>query len=136
MPPDHLPPIPSVAQYKAALSAIREQLSDGHKAMLRAQYRAPERTLTASELAVAAQYRSYHGTNLQYGKMSVRLRAVLGYWDDGGAASYVFSRFTPPGAAGNPEWLFVMHDAVAQALTELGWFDHWRHEEAHDHGAE
>jgi hypothetical protein len=41
-------------QYKVALSAIRNQLSDGHIAMLRAQYRAPERALTASELAIAA----------------------------------------------------------------------------------
>jgi hypothetical protein len=61
--------------------------------------------------------------NLQYGRMGILLRTILGYWDDGGVASYVLSRFTPPGAAGNPEWLCVMHDEVAQALRELGWFD-------------
>jgi hypothetical protein len=109
-------------QYKAALSVIRNQLSDGHIAMLRAQYLAPERALTASELAIAAQYRSYHGANLQYGRMSLLLRHALGYWEDG-VASSVLSWFIPPGAAGNPEWLCVMHEAVAQALTELGWFD-------------
>jgi hypothetical protein len=124
MSPDHLPPIPPVVQYKATLGILRSQLSNGHMAMLRAQYLAPKRTLTAAELAAAAHYRSYHGANLQYGRMSVRLREILGYWYDGGAASYVFSRFIPPGAAGNPEWLFVMHDEVAQALTDLGWFDH------------
>jgi len=123
MPSDRLPPIPSVAHYKAALNAARGQLSDGHLAMLRAQYFAPERALTASQLAAAANYRSYHGANLQYGRMSVLLRTILGYWDDGGVASYVFSRFTPPDAAGNPEWHCVMHDEVAQALSELGWFD-------------
>ena len=42
MPPEHLQPIPSVVQYKAALSVIRNQLSDGQLAMLRAQYFAPE----------------------------------------------------------------------------------------------
>ena len=127
MPPEHPPPIPSVVQYKAAFSVIRGQLSEGHIAMLRAQYLAPERALTASELAIAAQYRSYHGANLQYGRMSVLLRHVLGYWEDG-VASYVLSWFIPPGAAGNPEWLCVTHAAVAQALTELGWFDHWEHD--------
>jgi hypothetical protein len=35
----------------------------------------------------------------------------------------VLSWFIPPGAAGNPEWLCVMHAAVAEALTELGWFN-------------
>jgi 5-methylcytosine-specific restriction enzyme A len=122
MPSARFPPIPSVAHYKAALNAARGQLSDGQLAMLRAQYFAPERTLTASQLAAAANYRSYHGANLQYGRMSLLLRHVLGYWEDG-VASYVLSWFVPPGAAGNHEWLFVMHEAVAEALTELGWFD-------------
>jgi len=123
MPPTHLPPIPAVARYMAALGAIRRRLSEGQLAMLRAQYHAPERALTAAELAVAARYRSYHGANLQYGRMSLLLRQALGYWEDGGVASYALSWFIPPGRAGNPEWLCVMHDEVAQALAELGWFD-------------
>ena len=130
MSPAARPPIPSAAQYAAAFSAIRKWLSAGQLAMLRAQYHAPERTLTASELAVAARYRSYHGANLQYGRMSLLLRQALGYWDDGGVASYVLSWFIPPGRAGNREWLCVMHDEVAQALTELGWFEHSEHEDA------
>jgi hypothetical protein len=136
MPAAHLPSIPSVAQYTVALSAIRAWLSDGQLAMLRTQYRASERTLTASELATAAQYRSYRGTNLQYGRMGVLLRDALGYWGDGSAASYVLSGFIPPGVAGNSEWLFVMHDEVAQALTELGWFDHWEHDEGQEQASD
>jgi hypothetical protein len=121
----HLPPIPSVARYKDALRIVREQLNDGQIAMLRAQYLAPDRTMTATELAVAAGYRSYRGTNLQYGKMGQLVRDVLGY-DAEGAASYVLSLFCPPHSVGNPEWLFVMHEKVAQALHELGWFRHWK----------
>ena len=136
MPPAHLPPIPPVAQYIGAFSAIRKRLSQGQLAMLRAQYHAPERTLTASDLAVAARYRSYHGANLQYGRMSLLLRHVLGYWEDDGVASYALSWFIPPGRAGNPEWLCVMHDEVAQALTGLGWFEHADHEEAYGRGDE
>jgi hypothetical protein len=73
MPSDRLPPIPSVAHYKAALIAARGQLSDGHLAMLRAQYFAPQRTLTASQLAAAANYRSY---------------GELAIWKDGYPSSY------------------------------------------------
>jgi hypothetical protein len=54
--------------------------------------------------------------------MSLLLRHVLGYWEEG-VASSVLSWFIPPGAAGNFEWLGVMHEEVAQALSELGWFD-------------
>jgi hypothetical protein len=130
MSPAQRPPIPSTAQYVAAFSAIRPWLSAGQLAMLRAQYHAPERTLTASELAMAAGYRSYHGANLQYGRMSLLLRQALGYWDDRGVASYALSWFIPPGRAGNSEWLCVMHDEVFQALAELGWFEHAEHADA------
>ena len=129
--PSHLPPIPSVARYKEALRAVYDLLNDGQRAMLRAQYLAPKRTMTATELAAVAGYRSYRGTNLQYGKMGQLLRDVLDYNEDG-AACYVLSRFYPPRAVGNPEWLFVMHDKVAQALKELDWFCHWESDGATD----
>src|SRR4051812_37330778 len=116
-----LPPIPSVARYKEAFHAVDQLLNDGQRAMLRAQYLAPDRTMTATELATVAGYRSYRGTNLQYGKMGQLLREVLDY-NEVGAASYVLSLFYPPQSMGNPEWLFVMHDKVARALKELGWF--------------
>ena len=115
------PPIPSVARYKAAFRAVHDLLNDGQRAMLRAQYLASDRTMTATELAVVAGYRSYSGANLQYGKMGQLLRAVLDY-NEAGAASYVLSLFYPPQSVGNPEWLFVMHDNVAWALKELDWF--------------
>jgi hypothetical protein len=79
--------------------------------------------MTATELATVAGYWSYRGTNLQYGKMGQLLRDVLDY-HEAGAACYVLSLFHPPQSVGNPEWLFVMHDKVAQALKELGWFRH------------
>jgi hypothetical protein len=118
-----LPPIPSVARYKQAFRVVDHLLNDGQRAMLQAQYLAPDRTLTATELAIAAGYRSYRGTNLQYGRMGQLLREVLDY-NEAGAASYVLSLFYPPQSVGNPEWLFVMHDKVARALKELGWFRH------------
>lgn len=89
--------------------------------MLCAQYRAPDHSLTATELAQAAGYQSFHGANLQYGKMGTLLREVLDYWDEGGQASYVLSFFYPPNSRGNSDWLFAMHGNVVRALKELGW---------------
>jgi hypothetical protein len=53
-----LPPIPSVARYKAAFRAVDQLLNDGQRAMLRGQYLAPDRTMTATELATVAGYRA------------------------------------------------------------------------------
>jgi len=72
------PRIPHVRAYKHALQDLRSHLSDGQFAMLYAQYLAPAHTMTATELATAACYKSYHGANLQYGLMSYRLRERLG----------------------------------------------------------
>jgi len=90
--------------------------------MLHAQYIASAHAITATELAAAASYKSYHGANLQYGLMSYRLRERLSYWDVIDIHSYALSWFIEPGAQNNPEWLFVMHPEVAQALRELQWF--------------
>jgi hypothetical protein len=117
-----LPAVPSTTRYKQAFQAIRRALSDGQLAMLRAQYLAPDHTITATDLADAAGYKNFRGANLQYGKIGTMLREVLDYWDDSTQSSYVLSLFYAPGAVGNSDWLFVMHDEVAQALKELGWF--------------
>ena len=58
MRPHYLPSVPSVAKYKAAFLQIREKLTSGHMAMLGAQFLAPEHTLTARQLAIAAGYKN------------------------------------------------------------------------------
>lgn len=121
MRPHYLPSVPSVAKYKTAFLQIREKLTSGHIAMLRAQFWAPEHTLTARELANSAGYKNFNAANLQYGKIGNMLREVLNYWDDSGQASYVLSWFLRPNDA-SKEWSIVMHKEVAQALQELNWF--------------
>ena len=79
-------------------------------------------TLTARQLANAAGYKGFQGTNLQYGKIGTKLRKVLNYWGDGGQMSYVLSSFLGPIRANKEEWSFIMHKEVAQALRELKWF--------------
>ncbi len=120
---DTLSPLPSVEQYKQAFEFIRGSLSEGRIAMLRAQFLAPDHTLTATELAKAAGYKNFRGTNLQYGLLGAELRHILGYQGDG-QESYILSSFYPPETE-DEDWLFIMHPNVVQALDELGWFDHW-----------
>jgi hypothetical protein len=132
MTPGHLPPIPSVAAYKAVLPQAIESLSDSQIAMLRAQYLAPQHAMTATQLAEAAKYRSFHGANLQYGKMGQKLRKALKYTNPDGQASYVLSYFIIPESDYNDEWIFVLHPNVVQAIKELDLFNHWEIETSHN----
>jgi hypothetical protein len=120
--PSHRPaPLPSVADYKAALSAV--QMSDGQRDMLRAHYLAPNHTITSTELADAAGYKGWQGANLQYGLLGKKLRDILNYFDNYGQESYVIAQFYEPGSRGNTDWLWGMHPNVIEALHSLGWFD-------------
>lgn len=60
-----------------AFLRIAPRLSNGQKAMLRAHMNAPERKLTATQLASAASYASYSAANLQYGLLGAMLFAEM-----------------------------------------------------------
>lgn len=60
---------PDETRVIAGLKEICTQLSDGQLAMLKAHYHAENQAITASELAAAAGYASYHPTNLHYGNI-------------------------------------------------------------------
>ena len=57
---------PEIQKYEA-LKKIMPSLSDGHLAMLKAHCRAPNRCLTATQLADAAGYANDSAANLQHG---------------------------------------------------------------------
>jgi hypothetical protein len=113
-------PLPSVEDYKIAFEALH--LSPGQWDMLRAHFLAPNHTITATELADAAGYKSWQGANLQYGLLGKKLRHILAYFDTYGQESYILAHFYAPGTRGNTDWLFVMHANVAEALRALDWF--------------
>jgi hypothetical protein len=58
---------PNGVRLEEGLRANLEALSDGQVAMLKAHFRAPDQTITATELAKAAGYARYSAANLQYG---------------------------------------------------------------------
>ncbi len=78
-------------------------------------------TITARELAAAAGYKNFNGANLQYGNLGKRLREALQFHGDG-QESFVLSMFYIP-TEQHPEWRFVMHPPVIEALRQLGWFE-------------
>lgn len=52
----------------SALAYVWPHLTQGQKTMLLTQYRAPERRMSAMELAAAAGYKTHSAVNLWYGK--------------------------------------------------------------------
>jgi hypothetical protein len=111
-------------EYISAFRNILKDLSDGHLAMLRAHYLAPNQCMTATQLADAAGYANYNAANLQYGNVGKALYEeypldIPCY--DNGSPIYTFMI----GTAGNKEadereWVWKMRPEVVAALEELG----------------
>jgi len=114
------PVAPSVYHYVAAFQSIEDQLTDGQRAMLRAHYHAPGRTLTMTEVAHSVNYRSYRAGNLWYGRLGGLLCDELN-WRSPNVAIFVLVTFTPPGETPHGEWELHLRPEVAEALEQLGW---------------
>jgi hypothetical protein len=61
--------VPTPESYTKAFTAIKDKLTPGHLAFLKAHCQAPQLTSTASELAKAANYQDYRGYNMQSAKI-------------------------------------------------------------------
>ncbi|SAL06720.1 hypothetical protein AWB78_08210 [Caballeronia calidae] len=68
---------PTVEEAAKAFVSIAGQITAGHKAMLKAHLTAPDRKITATQLAKAAGYPNYSAANLQYGLLGAMLFAEL-----------------------------------------------------------
>jgi hypothetical protein len=115
---------PTVQAYVDALRSILPSLSDKHLKMLRAHSSAPDRSLTATQLAKAAGYANYNAVNLQYGLVGKLL------WEELPTVLPTTPDCTPIftfaiAEAGNrdaPEdqWVWQLRAEVAAAVKELG----------------
>ena len=108
---------PSSDQYVAAFRAVRG-MTDTHVQMLRAHYHAPERTVTAGQLAQAVGYSSYSVANAQYGRLARLLGEQLDYNPEPERLGSLV-RFEKRAN----EWHWLMRPEVAQALDILRWVD-------------
>jgi hypothetical protein len=114
----------SVTEYVQAFQAIERRLSEGHRAMLKAHFSAPERTLTASQLAEAAGYRGYKAANLQYGNVGRWLyEEILCLLPERADGSKIYTCALADGAeleAPEDQWRWVLRPEVAAALEHVG----------------
>jgi hypothetical protein len=123
--------VPTVERYKEALMAIEPVITRAQRAMLAFHYRAPDRAATFLQLGLAGGYDDYRFANVDYIKLAERLGREAGltfetYTSPDGQQSPLLSsaigsgRHFPDEETGRFE--LVMHDELATALDQLGWF--------------
>ena len=76
--------------------------------MIKAHYRAPNQSLTATQLADAATYAGYRAVNLQYGFVGKRL------WEE-------IPTPLPVDEAGDPIYTFALADAGERSRSRDEW---------------
>jgi hypothetical protein len=123
-----MPPITTVEQFKQALLVLRDKnLPDSHLAMLRAQCRAPNASISATKLAEAAGYENYNAANLQYGTLAFNLAGILHFEPeargDGTRMWWTTLSYAEDENAehGTGHFQFVMRPELASALREMRW---------------
>jgi hypothetical protein len=121
-------PIASVERFKSALLSLRDKhLPSSHFAMLRAQCRAPDATITATQLAAAADYENYNAANMQYGTLAFNLAGLLGFTPtlqrrDGSLCWWTTLSVEGEGPYEDaPHFHFVMRPELIQALRDMRW---------------
>jgi hypothetical protein len=122
-------PIATTEEFKAALLATRDWIgiTPSQLKMLQAQCRAPECTITASQMAEQLSFKSFAAARLQYGTLARAIAEKLGYappQKGKGAARWWFTLSTARGGAddagdGRLEW--VMRPELVAALRAMKW---------------
>lgn len=127
--------IPTVEEYEYALSALRDELSRDHLAMLKAHCEAradhtsgefEDRTMSAEQLAEAAHHDGYDAANLHYGLLGRRVAELLDYppplSEERGEPLWIdvlaIGKRSDQGRGG---WNWTLRPEVALALERLGW---------------
>ncbi|MBU9589602.1 hypothetical protein [Burkholderia multivorans] len=116
------------AAYTKALASVLPRLTAAQLKMLQAHYHAPDRTITATQLAEAAGYASYSGANLQYGFIG---KAMLEAYPlevekrRDGTPIFTFAladagESERNGDIDDAEWKWRMLPSLAHALRALG----------------
>lgn len=120
----------STPQYVDALSTLEHAgflANNRLRDLLVAQYGAPEKTITASQMADAVGYQDYRGANLQYGLLARKVAEHVGFQPPKGKNGKI-KWFTTLSCGNQPsdetidgQFEFVMHASLAKAVEQLGW---------------
>lgn len=116
--------LPSTAEYVAGLKKIQNQISDIQIQLLKQQYHAFHRSVTAPELARLVNANSYSVVNSMYGRLGHIFCDAIGL-EAGKTRDGVVKWWTvwSLGYQTNEGFLWEMHPEVAEALEELGWVE-------------
>jgi 5-methylcytosine-specific restriction enzyme A len=114
--------VPSVAEYLRGLQAIAPRMSEIQRSLLVTQYRAPEHSLTATQLAGLVGARRHSVVNLQYGRLGKMFCEETGFEPDKReVGTYRWWAVWSLGYSTRSGFLWVMLPEVAEALERLGW---------------
>lgn len=114
--------VPSSAEYVAGLRRIQSHMSELQMQLLQKQYSAPNRSVTAPELAKLTNATSYSVVNLFYGKLGDLFCKETGLKAAKGRDNVV--RWWTVWSIGyntHEGFVWEMHSEVAEALEILGW---------------
>lgn len=113
--------VPLAREYRYALALLGRKVTTGQWAMLRAHAAAPDRTLTATQLAEAAGYADYTAVNLHYGKLGAAIAKLLDIplpTGTNGKPVSTFALATGTGEDDLAQWRWTMHEELAEAVAE------------------
>jgi len=108
--------MPTVDAFESALISL-QPLADHHDRMLAEHYKAPNHTLTATQIANAVGYADFHPVNLHYGKLAVLICDKLGVSPSFGV---MLDSAEPNDSNGHLE--LVMRTELVSAIRNLGWY--------------
>lgn len=122
-------PIATTEQFKAALLATRDWIgiTPSQLKMLQAQCRAPECTISASQMAEQLSFKSFAAARLQYGVLARAIADKLGYappQKGKGTARWWFTLSVGRDGsddAGDGRFEWIMRPELVAALRAMKW---------------
>lgn len=108
---------PTAEEFQVALKAI-SPLPAHHLGMLQAHYRAPQHTITATQIAHAVGYKDWHPVNAGYGTFCHDLAKQMGREGEASDLQLILAS-ADKGESGELD--LVMRSTLATALDGLCW---------------
>lgn len=119
--------LPSVSEYIAGLTTIQPRMSNLQLRLLQEQYRAPNHTVTATQLAELLGIEGGRGAvNLMYGRLGRLFCEAIDFEpNQRDVGTYKWWSVWSSGYEERKPYRFLwqMHPEVVQALEHLGWID-------------
>ena len=117
--------VPTAQEFADVIARLDSSIGKHHWLMLRALLAAPNRTLTATEIAAAAGYPSFSSANAHLGKLARLIAEDLDYTpptQSDGTQIWTMALATGPDLNVRDDdglWRWTLRSEVAEALREL-----------------